>query len=596
MLVDQTVTGEIPAGRAALFTGFVRQALKREVDGDHPLFRASELLTARDLSRLPHGRWRTPYELPARGVLFGKLSALAYEMQRWHSASDVAQIRIDIDDALEIVNHARDEDIIEAGVALGVLDQDLGREELLYVHQLMQEYFAARQLANDPDPALVRVGWRADRVSPALADTLASLADADPLPPLPTTGWEETAILATAMAAEPDAFVADLMAMNLPLAGRCAAQPDVRVSDALKDRLCKALVQRTQDADADLRARIAAGLALGELDDPRFQRRTGPEGDYLLPPLVEVPAGAYTIGSDEGYFDDESPAHPVYLETFHIGQFPVTNAEWALFMQAGGYEDERWWVTEADRAWRRGDSTSERPKQQWREFRDEVKADFDGFRQHPNVTSVEIEQGEAIIQMSEEEFESALEQLYPPGRQTQPAYWNDDAYNNMAQPVVGICWYEARAYCAWLSAQTGVEFRLPTEAEWEAAARGIQGRRYAYGNNHDPARCNTFETHLRRTAPIGVFPDGETPDPAGIVDMTGNVWDWTSSLYKPYPYDATDGREAPSGDESSARVVRGGSWRVTPIFGRVNARARYLPASRYDHVGFRVWCSSPIRS
>jgi formylglycine-generating enzyme required for sulfatase activity len=67
--------------------------------------------------------------------------------------------------------------------------------------------------------------------------------------------------------------------------------------------------------------------------------------------------------------------------------------------------------------------------------------------------------------MSEEEFESVLEQGYPPGRQTQPERWNDDAYNNPAQPVVGICWYEARAYCAWLSAQTSVEFRLPTEAE-----------------------------------------------------------------------------------------------------------------------------------
>jgi hypothetical protein len=281
-------------------------------------------------------------------------------MQRQHSASDVAQIRIDIDDALEIVNHARDEDIIEAGVALGVLDQDLGREELLYVHQLMQEYFAARQLASAPDPTLVRVEWRADRVSSALADTLASLADADPLPPLPATGWEETAVLATAMVAEPDAFVTDLMAVNLPLVGRCAAQPDVRVSDALKDRLRAALVQRTQDADADLRARIAAGLALGELGDPRFEPRRGPEGDYLLPSLVEVPAGTYTIGIDEGHYADESPAHPVSLETFYIGQFPVTNAEWALFMQAGGYEDERWWVTEADQAWWRGDGTAPR--------------------------------------------------------------------------------------------------------------------------------------------------------------------------------------------------------------------------------------------
>ena len=83
-------------------------------------------------------------------------------------------------------------------------------------------------------------------------------------------------MLAAAMASNPDRFVTDLMAQNLALAGRCAAQPEVRISEALKDRVRWALVERTQDASADLRARIAAGLALGELGDPRFERRQGP--------------------------------------------------------------------------------------------------------------------------------------------------------------------------------------------------------------------------------------------------------------------------------------------------------------------------------
>ena len=102
------------------------------------------------------------------------------------------------------------------------------------------------------------------------------------------------------MSANPEAFVTALMETNLPLAGRCAAQPDVRISEELKTRIRWALVERTQDSNADLRARIAAGLSLGPLGDPRFERRKGPYGDYLLPPLVAIPGGIYTLGSKEG--------------------------------------------------------------------------------------------------------------------------------------------------------------------------------------------------------------------------------------------------------------------------------------------------------
>jgi formylglycine-generating enzyme required for sulfatase activity len=193
--------------------------------------------------------------------------------------------------------------------------------------------------------------------------------------------------------------------------------------------------------------------------------------------------------------------------------------------------------------------------------------------------------------MSDDDFEALLEKWYPLGRQTQPALWNDDAFNNSAQPVVGVCWHEARAYCAWLSAQTGQHFRLPMEAEWEAAARGKQGRRYAYGDDFDATRCNTFETHIRRTTPIGVFPGGETPE--GLIDMSGNVWEWTSSLYKPYRYNASDGREELiTGDDR--RVVRGGSWSGDQDVARAAYRLRRLPVNRNDYLGFRVVCSSPI--
>ena len=565
LLIEQTQGGNVPAGRAALFNGFVRQALKREVEGDNPLFQPGELLQERDTQWLIQASGsKMPFKLPEVGVLIPKLSRLAYRMQSEQTAGEGGQVRIGYDEALAFLEHGRDEDIVKAGVAIGVLEHDLepDPDEVLYIHQLLQEYFAARELAKSPQPQLVRQPWQADQVAPSLQDTLAKLADSDPLPPLPGSGWEETTLLAAAMAKDPARFVTELMESNLPLAGRCAAQPEVR-------------------------------LALGELGDPRFERRAGPCGEYLLPPLIDIPGGVYSIGSDEGLLD-EAPMHPVKLKPFRIGKFPVTNGEWALFMKAGGYDEERWWDTEEAQAWRRGESTAEGPKQQWREDRKQFQVNFDRIRalhQEKRITSKQADDWEAIARMGEAEFEALLDGWHPSGPQTQPAYWNDDAFNNPAQPAVGVCWHEARAYCAWLSVQTGQPFRLPTEAEWEAAASGQRGRRYAYGNDFDASRCNAFETHIRRATPIGVFPGGETPE--GLVDMTGNIWDWTSSLYKNYRYDAGDGRESIiTGD--GHRVVRGGSWFSSQGLARATVRNRAHPDLRSFDIGFRVVCSSPI--
>ena len=370
LLVAQTTTGEISEGRAALFGGFVRHALQREIEADHLLFQSGTLLGERDRTRFQEPRsWKTPHELPRQGLLFDELSHLAFQMQAQRQPGEASQVRIGYSDALDLLAHDQGDDVLKAGEALGVLEEDLGRDEVLYVHQLLQEYFAACWLSAHPEPHWVQVEWRADRVSEHLQDTLAGLADSDPLPPLPGTGWEETAVLAAAMAANPDAFITDLMPTSLALAGRCAAQPDVRVSENVKDFLRHALIQRTQDPTADLRARIAAGLALGELGDPRLQRGQGPHGEYLLPPLIAILGGVYSIGSDEGLYDDEAPVHAVELQPFQLGLFPVTNAEYARFIKAGGYEDERWWDTAAAKAWWRGESTVEGAQQQWRENR-----------------------------------------------------------------------------------------------------------------------------------------------------------------------------------------------------------------------------------
>ena len=182
-----------------------------------------------------------------------------------------------------------------------------------------------------------------------------------------------------------------------------------------------------------------------------------------------------------------------------------------------------------------------------------------------------------------------------------PRYWEDHRYNNPSQPVVGVCWYEARAYCNWLAEQLritdyemGSVVRLPTEAEWEKAARwdGRRAHRYAWGEKWDEAQANTLEGRVLTTTPVGIYPAGAAA--CGALDCAGNVWQWTSSRWGPeverpafaYPYDPGDGREEPGGTD--LRVVRGGSWHDEARYARCAYRSRHFPVNRHGYAGFRV--------
>jgi len=621
LVVEQVEgTGSLARDPAGLFTGFVRQALKREVERGSPLFELEELLTSRDLRRITQWQWKDGYELPERGALFPKLGALAYGMQEAAGDGGASQVRLDLDAAMDLLDSPSDEDIVKAGLAIAVLDEDPAADELLYRHQLLQEYFAARILARQPKPELVAAPWRAADISPTVPEVLATLSPADSLPPLPQTGWEETTILAAAMAEDKESFVRGLMPHSLTVAGRAAATPALRglLSADIMDELRWALVERSRDAQADLRARIAAGLILGDLGDPRFERKTGPWGEYLLPPLVDVPGGVYTIGEDEPITGDNRgtpftttahvPAHQVEIPAFRIGQFPVTNAEWACFMAAGGYEDERWWDTEGGRRWRRGEMANETGKANNRYWRGRFLAEeglFERMEAEGGFPSAEaVERWKRWMALDDAAFEAALNVHFRPQRQVEPLFWGDSRLNAASQPVVGVSWYEARAYCAWLSAQTELAFSLPTEVQWEAAVRGAQARVYPWGDDFEPTRANTFETHIRSSTPIGAFPEGDSV--SGVADGAGNVTDWTRSLWGVeedydnedpafgYPYAPDDGRENLDAAPSAARVVRGGSWSGDHHNARAAYRRRDHPGNRSYDLGFRLVISVPI--
>jgi iron(II)-dependent oxidoreductase len=166
---------------------------------------------------------------------------------------------------------------------------------------------------------------------------------------------------------------------------------------------------------------------------------------------------------------------------------------------------------------------------------------------------------------------------------------------------VGVTWYEALAYCHWLKTHlrdigklsVGDRLRLPSEAEWEKAARGSQGYRWPWDNTWQENRANTKEAGLGETSPVGLFPSGASP--YGIQDMAGNVWEWTrsrwgrTSIYRPdyrYPYDPTDGREEPSG--FNLLVARGGSWLDGQGDARCASRGRDHPDNFDGDLGFRV--------
>jgi formylglycine-generating enzyme required for sulfatase activity len=186
-------------------------------------------------------------------------------------------------------------------------------------------------------------------------------------------------------------------------------------------------------------------------------------------------------------------------------------------------------------------------------------------------------------------------------------------------PVVDVTWHDALAYCKWLTEtleaweetpeplatllrEKSWVVTLPSEAEWEKAARSSDGRRYPWGEDPDPNRANYDETGIDATSAVGCFPGGKSP--YGVEDLSGNVWEWTRSLWgknlvKPdfgYPYDPDDGREDLDAGDEVRRVVRGGAFGNDTGFVRCASRYNFNPDIRGRLYGFRVVVSPSSRT
>ncbi len=254
--------------------------------------------------------------------------------------------------------------------------------------------------------------------------------------------------------------------------------------------------------------------------------------------MVYVPAGAFKMGDNFGDGESrERPVHTVTLDAFYIGKFEVTNADWRKFRDDPAYDDVKLWPT--------GRVVPKDQSPYW--------------TQAPNHGGG------------------------TPG---------SDNY-----PVLGVNWDAATAYCNWLSMKTGKKYRLPTEAEWEKAARGTDQRRFPWGNNIDPSYASFTRSAGFETAQVVGYYDGSKrgdfqthngASPYGAMDMAGNVMEWCQDWYSRNYYEVSP-KKNPKGPEKGAyRVLRGGAFFFEPQDARSYARSGGWPSLQaWRMVGFR---------
>jgi formylglycine-generating enzyme required for sulfatase activity len=256
--------------------------------------------------------------------------------------------------------------------------------------------------------------------------------------------------------------------------------------------------------------------------------------DESLLKVARIAAGEFMMGAEDGD-EDERPVHRTYIDDFAIGICPVTNAEYAQFIRETGHSS-------------------------------------------PAIRALPL----MVSGAHESNFRSVAAAYF----------WNNGTppEGRDRHPVTLVGFDDAIAYCAWLAGETGQPVRLPTEAEWERAARGgLEGRRFPWGDTLDAAHAHFLRDASAKaacgTAPVGSYP----PNAFEMHDVAGNVWEWVSDWYAPNYYERAQYINPQGPDSGVMRIVRGGAW--------VNADGRYLrcayrhkvPPDSYAYsIGFRV--------
>jgi formylglycine-generating enzyme required for sulfatase activity len=588
---------EVPTSQSEIFWRRITSVLARE--------RRQQNYQIFDNRWLPDGAVTRLLEAPSlRGAapllrsipLLSALGALAHRLTALRDNRQVGGehvAAIEVDDCLEdfarhlgLASSLVAQDALYAAIDLDLLTLNEGL--VRFQHQTLQEFFAASTLADETILKAVNIDIDdyGSRLGPL--DVARDLGPGDQLQIVPSTGFEEIFVRASELRPK---LLGKVSTRNPWLALeslRVAGLLDV-ADQPLKRELVQEFLQRIVRSH-DRRERIACLFALGELG----WTPTTTDGPYIAEsrwslPHVIIPGGTWTVGcspDQANLLASSRPKRKVKMSEFAIGLHPVTNYEYQAFMRDDAYSTRQYWSAEGW-FWRSGQYPITPVLERWKSRRDVAKSRRELPVQLLRDNKVSIPEAAAIIRfahMSDAELEQMTTALV--GQAVNgPAFLDHVRFANPLQPVVGVSWYEADAYCRWLSEKSGRRVRLPTEDEWEAAALfGLLGEpgdvpAIPLAVEWTEAAGNTAELHLGQPSPVGSFaPLGSDhtsrPDPARPLDMSGNVFEWVTDIFRP--------------GEDWRRVCKGGSFRHLQRRAFVGYRGRGDLTTRNDDNGFRI--------